>query len=569
MDSSSFSLKTRYWCPKCFALHLPQQGTVCLSCNVAMTAVELIANRYVFHPKNRLGRSVIKVWDQRMGRWTAIKFPRGKKEYQTKGSSTSTSRIEREIFIHAQLEHPAIVPAYDVVEDPDYGKGLVMGLVVGLSLYQLVSRHGAIRPRAAVEIIRDITGAVQYMHSKGIIHRDLTPGNIILEGKKAVLIDFGLAKFLSDVGGDKGYLKARTIQGKDYKVTQEGEILGTPLFMAPEQVEGSASRVDQRSDIYGLGATLYYITTGKPPFSGKDVLSVISQVLHKNPVPPSQVNPKIDKPLEAIILKAMHKKQEKRFQTAEEFYNVLQSWLDGEELPQEVYRRPLAERLARKLGRWRRPVLFGLFFLSLVFAALSYGYALYVKRQAYFLEIPNLPPKFWEEAEKKISLDLVENLSKEGKYELALSLLNWMKKNWEKSESFQKIYYEKLKKKEKLWKIEAAREKSLNLAKKLLELGDSTPWRDTLFLLQKALDLLSSAHTQRERDEKVFAKLYQKIIKRANELERQAPSKSMLIFYLRFQEHLEELFSSKRSQKIEEILHKIRRKIQRLKEREE
>ncbi|RME87850.1 MAG: serine/threonine protein kinase [Planctomycetota bacterium] len=510
----SFALKSRYWCSKCHLIHLPNEGSICPKCNLAMLGIELIANRYIFYPKNRLGKGVIKVWDQRMGRWTAIKFPQGKKEYKPNDSSSASfGRIDREILIQAQLEHPAIVSAYDVVEDPDYGKGLVMSLIEGISLYKLVSKHGPLRVRAAVEIMRDITGAVIHIHKKGIVHRDLTPGNIILEGKKPVLIDFGLAKFLSSPDKrDSGYLKARTIGGKELTVTKEGEILGTPLFMAPEQVEGSSGRVDERSDIYGLGATLYYIVTGKPPFSGKDVLSVISQVLHRDPLPPTQLNPMVDPPLEAIILKAMQKDREKRFQNAEEFYEALQSWLDGEELPAEIYKAPFLSRLGKALGKFRKAFLITLLVFTLIFTAASYFYSIYLKHLAVQKDIYKNPKKWnaiLQEAQFNSMLELVDQLEKEKNPLPALALIQKIEKEWSGYNLFtQKISKKINQQKIRLEALARYQDKQIK-GKDFWEKGKSlvkTEPEAALFCYLTSFDLLKEVYQERQ-DEKILDQL--------------------------------------------------------------
>lgn len=456
---------------------MPNEGSVCQKCNTSMQPIELIAHRYVFHPKNRLGKGVIKVWDQRMGRWTAIKFPEGKKQYRSieDSSESRVSRIEREMLIQAQLEHPAIVSAYDVVEDPDYGKGLVMSLVEGLSLHKLVSKHGPLRLRASVEIIRDITNAVQYMHKKSIVHRDLTPGNIIIEGKKPVLIDFGLAKRLADSSNTEGYLKARNITGRDLMVTEEGEILGTPLFMAPEQVEGTAKRIDQRSDIYGLGATLYYISTGSPPFSGKDVLSVISQVLHRDPLPPSQVNRLVDKPLEAIIQKAMQKDREKRFQNAEEFQEALQNWLDGEDLSPEIYKTPFSQKFFRRLGKMRKMLLVGLLLLGLLFTLGSYLYLGYIQSQ-YGSGLPKNKEKLARLLEGmggRWGFEIIEEARKEENYVVALRVLEWLKKQQEKAKNPEGPSPKKIKEMEEEILAQKNRQEKFQKAQDFLEKAES------------------------------------------------------------------------------------------------
>ncbi|RME02741.1 MAG: serine/threonine protein kinase [Planctomycetota bacterium] len=427
--STSPRLKSRFWCSSCLELNSLKDGSRCRSCGREMESVELISHRYVFQAQNRLGRGVIKVWDVRMRRWNAIKFALNKKQYQ---AESGRSRFEREIWIQSQLEHPFIVTAYDVVDDPDYGRGIVMPLVLGLNLFQLVSKHGPLKPRVGVELMRDLSSALAYMHRLGIIHRDITPANIIVEGKKPVLIDFGLAKRISDppFEDEVGYLKARNLGNFQAQVTIAGQILGTPIFMAPEQVEGSVGRIDQRTDLYGVGSSLYFIITGVPPFQGESIQEIVEKVLYTDPVPPCKINSRISSGLNAIILKAIQKERERRFQSAQEIQDCFQRWLDNEDLPPEVYRKPLGTKILEYLERKRKYILLSMALIAILFTVASYFYLLHVKLRAQE-ELRRVRTK-GEEAIRGMGLDkrwawqMLELVQERGDPRLTLAMLDWM-----------------------------------------------------------------------------------------------------------------------------------------------
>ena len=173
-----------------------------------------------------------------------------------------------------------------------------------------------------------LASALYYAHTQAILHRDMKPGNVLLSADGEPLItDFGLAK---DVSDDQG-------------ITQTGQAMGTPAYMPPEQADGLLDRVDRRADVYSLGATLYEMLTGQPPFQGGTALNVIHAVLTKTPVPPRQLRPELDRDLETICLKCLEKEIEQRYGSAQEVADELGRYLRDEPI---VARRPSLPRRA-------------------------------------------------------------------------------------------------------------------------------------------------------------------------------------------------------------------------------
>jgi tRNA A-37 threonylcarbamoyl transferase component Bud32 len=244
------------------------------------------------------------------------------------GSFAGPEDVERfhtEAEAAAQLDHPGIVPIYEVGQH-DGQHYFSMGFVEGQSLAKKVA-EGPLPPKEAAEIVKAVAEAVQYAHDKGIIHRDLKPGNILLDrdGNPRVT-DFGLAK-LTESGSD---------------LTGTGQILGTPSYMPPEQAAAQVSAVGRLSDVYSLGAVLYCLLTGRPPFQAASPLETLLQVQKQDPVPPKQLNPNIPLDLDTIVLKCLDKTPVRRFMSAQALAEELQRYLNG---------RPI---LARPVGRVER-----------------------------------------------------------------------------------------------------------------------------------------------------------------------------------------------------------------------
>ena len=215
-------------------------------------------------------------------------------------------RFQREAQNAAALNHPAIAAIYDTgeVETPSGPLPyIVMEYVDGLTLRDVVRTHGPMRARRAIEVIAEACQALNFSHQRGIIHRDVKPANIMIGTAGSVkVVDFGIAKAIAD--SDKG------------GVTETGVVIGTAHYLSPEQARGD--RVDARADVYSLGCVLYEISTGEPPFVGDSAVAVAYQHVRETPVAPSRRNSEITTDLDAVVLKAMAKNPDNRYQTAAE-----------------------------------------------------------------------------------------------------------------------------------------------------------------------------------------------------------------------------------------------------------
>jgi tRNA A-37 threonylcarbamoyl transferase component Bud32 len=215
-------------------------------------------------------------------------------------------RFEREVRLTATLSHPNTVEIYDYGRADDGTYYYVMEYLPGLSFAELVERYGPLPPPRVVYLLRQVCGALREAHSAGLIHRDIKPSNIIAARRGGIddvakLLDFGLVRPSPAV--------------RATHLSAEGEILGTPLFMAPEQATG-ARDLDERSDIYSLGAVAYYLLTGRPPFEGNDGIAVMIAHTRDPVVPPSRVRPGIPTDLERVVLRCLAKDAAERYPNA-------------------------------------------------------------------------------------------------------------------------------------------------------------------------------------------------------------------------------------------------------------
>jgi eukaryotic-like serine/threonine-protein kinase len=213
-------------------------------------------------------------------------------------------RFRREAQNAAALNHPAIVAVYDTGE-AETSTGplpyIVMEYVDGVTLRDIVHAEGPMPAKRAIEVIADACQALNFSHQHGIIHRDVKPANIMISKAGAVkVMDFGIARALADANS----------------VTQTAAVIGTAQYLSPEQARGE--KVDARSDVYSLGCVLYEILTGEPPFVGDSPVAVAYQHVREDPVPPSQRHNDITPELDAVVLKALTKNPDNRYQTAAE-----------------------------------------------------------------------------------------------------------------------------------------------------------------------------------------------------------------------------------------------------------
>jgi len=220
-------------------------------------------------------------------------------------------RFKREAQAAASLSHPNVVGVFDTGSE-DGTNFIVMEFVDGRTLKDVVRQEGPLYPDRAAEICADVSAALMAAHARGLIHRDIKPGNVMLtpDGKVKVM-DFGIAR-------------ATTSE----TITQTAAVIGTAQYISPEQAQGQT--VDYRSDLYSLGCCLFEMLTGTVPFTGATPVAIAYRHVREDPTPPRMLNPDVPPPLEAICLKAMAKLPDNRYQTAAELRSDLERYRNGE-----------------------------------------------------------------------------------------------------------------------------------------------------------------------------------------------------------------------------------------------
>lgn len=289
----------------------------------------IIGNYRVTHKIGEGGMGVVYAGQHTvLGRQAAIKLLLP----EHLGDQQLSARFINEAKALAAIRHPGIVEVYDFGPHQGGGLFIAMELLQGEDLEQRNKRGVPMSPEQAVLFAMQACGTLEAAHRTGITHRDLKPSNIFVVpdpqvpgGERIKLLDFGIAKFA--VSGDNGVA-----------MTRAGAIMGTPTYMSPEQCLDS-SKVDHRSDIYGLGCIVYEMLCGRPPFVSENVVDTMTMQIHDTPELPSSVRPDLPKALDAVVLRAMDKDRDKRFQRAGEFAAALQQamghvnltggWLDA------------------------------------------------------------------------------------------------------------------------------------------------------------------------------------------------------------------------------------------------
>jgi eukaryotic-like serine/threonine-protein kinase len=279
-----------------------------------MTQPRLLGERYELD--GVVGRGgmaeVYRAHDLRLDRTVAIKTLR----VDLARDQTFQARFRREAQSAASLNHPSIVAVYDTGEDMTSGipvPYIVMEYVDGRTVRDLLQADHRLLPERALEIIDGVLGALDYSHESGIVHRDIKPGNVMVTRNGDIkVMDFGIARAMSD---------------NQATMTQTAQVIGTAQYLSPEQARGE--RVDARSDLYSTGCLMYELLTGRPPFTGDSPVAIAYQHVRENPVPPTVVDPDIPAWADAIVLKAMAKDPNDRYQSAGEMRMDVQRAQNG------------------------------------------------------------------------------------------------------------------------------------------------------------------------------------------------------------------------------------------------
>lgn len=239
-------------------------------------------------------------------------------------------RFRYEAQITGSLDHPHIVAVHDMgILAGSREEFFAMKRIQGENLSSVIAQRKWPLHRL-IEAFRDIALALAYAHARGVIHRDLKPANVMLgEFGEVFVVDWGLAHSIRESTARKEtWDRAGALPASAGRLTLAGSVIGTPQYMSPEQARGELEAIDERSDVYGLGAILYQILCGRPPFDGTDVRQVLRSVVAEDPRPPSEYGP-VDAQLEAIALRALAKDRSRRFASARELANEIDAWLEG------------------------------------------------------------------------------------------------------------------------------------------------------------------------------------------------------------------------------------------------
>jgi eukaryotic-like serine/threonine-protein kinase len=350
------------------------------------------------------------VWltrDTRLGREIALKEIRA----DVAPDDAVRARFLREARITGRLQHPGIVPVYDLHEDaPDASPFYTMRLVRGRTLDDAVREYherrragegGALMLRELLNAFLSVVNTMAFAHANRVVHRDLKGSNVVLgDFGEVIVLDWGLAKELDAAGDDVSPGRAEpaatpgdstgaaahvasAVGSMEAGVTVDGQFLGTPGYMAPEQAAGRTQDLDERTDIYSLGVILYEILTGELPFQGDNVMQVLGKIIDQPPRPPRSIVRDVPRALDAICLKATEKEREARYATATALADDLRRFLADE--PVSAYAEPLAQRAGRWARRNKPLVAGGLALLVTAVIALSIGTFLMGQKQAEIL----------------------------------------------------------------------------------------------------------------------------------------------------------------------------------------
>jgi formylglycine-generating enzyme required for sulfatase activity/serine/threonine protein kinase len=293
------------------------------------------------------------------------------------GSQEARSRFVAEARITGQLEHPGVVPVYALGVDshghPFYAMRRVQGDTLKEAIANYHTQPSSTKLRELLRRFVAVCQTVAYAHARGVFHRDLKPSNVMLgDFGETLVLDWGLAKAAAGASPEStiGDLAEQMLEER-LEETLPGAEMGSPPYMSPEQAEGRAFAVGPAADIYALGAILYDILTGKPPYSGESSADVIQKIRSTSPPKPSEIGAGVPRPLEAICLKAMARADTERYPDALAVASDVQNWLDDERV--SVYQESVLERTWRWARRHRAAVACSVVVLISIFAAITIG----------------------------------------------------------------------------------------------------------------------------------------------------------------------------------------------------
>lgn len=304
-------------------------------------------------------------------------------------SPHDVQRFLAEAEAAANLNHPNIVPIFEIGEHAGQHY-FSMGFIEGASLSSRL-HEGPLPPREAAELLRTVASAVHYAHRQGVVHRDLKPANILLDKDKSPKVtDFGLAK------------KLKSDQG----LTVSGQIVGTPSYMPPEQAAGKSKDIGPISDVYSLGAVLYSLLTGRPPFQAAMIAQTLYMVLTQEPVSPRELNHNVDRDLETICLKCLEKDVAARYASAQELADELDRFLRNE----PIHARPISP--VARMWRWckRKPLVASLSGALVAVIAIGFAGVTYQWRMAVAARLAESTAKQHAEANFRTALSAVDQM---------------------------------------------------------------------------------------------------------------------------------------------------------------